>query len=431
MRQLISTLVLLLLLPLYQFAQTAITTQPRVSQASSISQTLGLSTISIDYHRPAVRERQIWGELIPYGTVWRAGANENTLITFSHEVSIEGKKVPAGKYGLHLEPQEKEAVLILSKATNGWGSSSYRPDEDVLRVTIPAKASDHFYELMTFTFSEVDATSTTAALQWADRQYLFRIQVDVAPIVVASLREELRSISGFNWQAWNEAATYCLQNEVNLAEALGWAQRSVFMQPNPANIDINAQLAAKLNGEGKEAREQELRIGTWESVLTGYPVTWREWHAGAQICQQLKELEKSQEWMAQSVKMNPNMTNLMAQSQLYADQGEEKKAKELRAEAIRRGSNAELNNYGYQLLFGGNPAGAVEVFEANAQKNPTDPNVWDSLGEGYIGNNQPQKAIESLKKSLSLNPIPGVRANSIRLLHQLGVNVEEDDDSNP
>ena len=122
--------------------------------------------------------------------------------------------------------------------------------------------------------------------------------------------------------------------------------------------------------------------------------------------------------------MSPNMTTMMAHSQVLKAKGDEQKAEKVKKEAIARGTNAELNNYGYQLLFGGKGEEALDIFEANTEKNPEDPNVWDSLGEGYVNTGHKEKAVKALKKSLSLNPPDNVRANSLRLLAQLGVEYE-------
>ena len=112
---------------------------PQASPEASVSQTVGLTDITITYHRPAVAKRTVWGDLVPYGQVWRAGANENTTIEFSTPVTIGGKKIPAGTYGLHMIPTDKgDWTIILSSVSSAWGSFSYDEKEDVVRVPVAA-----------------------------------------------------------------------------------------------------------------------------------------------------------------------------------------------------------------------------------------------------------------------------------------------------
>ncbi len=111
-------------------------TLPQPSPEASVGQTVGLTEISIRYHRPAVNKRKVWGDLVPYGEVWRAGANENTSFTVSSPVKVESKALAAGTYGLHMIPTEKEWTVVFSKMSNAWGSFSYDPKEDALRVTV-------------------------------------------------------------------------------------------------------------------------------------------------------------------------------------------------------------------------------------------------------------------------------------------------------
>lgn len=410
------------------FAETAfsqaVTNQPRPSQKAAAYQVLGLSSIKVVYSRPAVKGREIWGSLVPYNAPWRCGANENTTITFSDNVKIEGQELPAGTYGLHMIPTEKDWEIAFSTNSKAWGSFSYNPDQDALKVKVTPKKSDHFYELLTYTFDEVEEGSAICALQWADKKIPFKVEVDVHAVVLTSLRNELQTQAGFTWMGWNEAANYCLQNDVNHKEALGWATQSVFINPNEKNLITKAQLTAKVKGD--TTKETEITMATLESDLNAYPVTWKEWHGAANWCAKAKKNEKALEMIDRSIAMSANMTNMMTKSQLLETAGKTKEAKKVKEDAIAKGSNAELNNYGYQLLQGGNTAAAVEIFEANARKNPSDPNVWDSLGEGYFTNGQKEKAIESFKKSLSLNPPANVKANSLKILKQMGVEMNEE-----
>ena len=444
MKKINCTLVLVVISML--FAGTAysqaVTTQPRVSQKAVAYQIIGLSKTKVVYSRPAVKDREVWGKLVPYNAPWRAGANENTTITFGDDVKIEGKELAAGTYGLHMIPTETTWEICFSTNSTAWGSFSYDPKQDGLRVKVTPTKSDHFYELLTYTFDEVEAESAVCALQWADKKIPFKVEVDVHTVVLASLRDELQTQAGFTWMGWNEAANYCLKNKVNYKEGLGWATRSAFINPNSQNLMTKAQLTAKVKGEGYKVKgdgykdeakksyasktENEIIVATLEKDLNTFPVTWKEWHNAANWCSKHEMNAKALEMVDRSIAMNASMTNMMTKSQLLAASGKEKDAKKVKEDAIAKGSNAELNNYGYKLLQGGNAAGAVEIFEANVEKNPTDPNAWDSLGEGYFNNGQKEKAIKSFKKSLSLNPPANVKANSLKILEQLGVDMNEE-----
>src|SRR6266568_2643504 len=120
---------------------------PRVSQRGSVTQRIGLTDITIHYHRPMVGGREIWGKTVPYGKVWRAGANENTTITFSDDVTVEGKPLAAGTYGLHTIPDKDQWTIIFSKNSTSWGSFSYDEKEDALRVTVKPRAAESFEQV--------------------------------------------------------------------------------------------------------------------------------------------------------------------------------------------------------------------------------------------------------------------------------------------
>jgi Protein of unknown function (DUF2911) len=199
---------------------------PRVSQRGTVSQRIGLTDITITYHRPEVGGREIWGKTVPYGKVWRAGANENTTITFSDDVSVEGKPLAAGTYGLHTIPDKEQWTIIFSKNSTSWGSFSYDEKEDALRVTAKPQAAD-FREALAYTFEEVKPDSAAATLRWEKLAVPFHVSVDVKAVVLKSVKNELRSVGGFTWAGYDEAAQWCLDNNYELEQALKWEETSI------------------------------------------------------------------------------------------------------------------------------------------------------------------------------------------------------------
>jgi hypothetical protein len=176
---------------------------PTGSQKASVSQTVGTTEMYINYSRPSVNGREIWGALVPYGmnnlgfgtataSPWRAGANENTIIKFTSDVKVEGKPLAAGKYGLHIVVKEDGgATIIFSKNYTAWGSFFYEPSEDALRVEVQTKTIPHV-EQLTYTFVDVTANSATAVLNWEKKQFPFKIEVDVTNVVLADIRKKLQ-----------------------------------------------------------------------------------------------------------------------------------------------------------------------------------------------------------------------------------------------
>jgi len=214
---------------------------PRVSQRGTVSQRIGLTDITITYHRPEVGGREIWGKTVPYGKVWRAGANENTTITFSDDVSVEGKTLAAGTYGLHTIPDKEQWTIIFSKNSTSWGSFTYDEKEDALRVTTKAQAAD-FREALTYTFEEVKPDSTAATLRWEKLAVPFHVSVDVKAVVLKSVKNELRSVGGFTWGGYDEAAQWCLDNNYNLEEALKWEDTSIQNEERFENLETKSRI---------------------------------------------------------------------------------------------------------------------------------------------------------------------------------------------
>ena len=262
------------LLCLPQNAQAQLDT-PRGSQHASVSQTVGITKMYIHYSRPSVRGREIWGKLVPYGmnnlgfgtaaeSPWRAGANENTIFKVTSDVTIGGKMLPAGKYGLHMIIHEgaNKATIIFSKNYGAWGSYFYEPSEDALRVEVNMEDGQHV-EQLTYGFENVTPTSATAVLSWGKKRIPFTVEVDVTDVVLTDIRSKLQNQPGFNRQSWEQAANFAANNGGDLNEALGWINNAMagqfYSQQNFNNTQIKAAILSKM---GKQAEA--------EAVMDGY-----------------------------------------------------------------------------------------------------------------------------------------------------------------
>jgi tetratricopeptide (TPR) repeat protein len=211
---------------------------------AKITEEVGITDITIKYSRPDVnnREGKIWGNLVTYGfstqnfttnknnSPWRGGANENTTITFEHDVKVQGKDVKAGTYGLHFAVWPDSALIILSNQSNAWGSFYYDEREDAMRAVIKPVVMDKSTEWLKYEFIEHKEKSCTIGLFWEKMMFPFKVDVDVDNIVLARLRDQAKSFGGFNALNMLSAVQYCIQKNINLEEALGWSQRAAGMK---------------------------------------------------------------------------------------------------------------------------------------------------------------------------------------------------------
>src|SRR5688572_13597102 len=207
---------------------------------ATISEEVGITGITIKYTRPDVngREGKIWGTLVTYGFTsqnlntnkadmpWRAGANEATMITFEHDVKVEGQQIKAGTYGLYMAVWPEKATIIFSKQADAWGSFFYEEKNDVLRVDVKPVALDKSVEWLKFEFIEQREKYCVIALQWEKLSIPFKVDVDVDNIVLARMREQVTGQRGFNPLLLTAAANYFINKNINLDEALAWSQRA-------------------------------------------------------------------------------------------------------------------------------------------------------------------------------------------------------------
>jgi tetratricopeptide (TPR) repeat protein len=354
----LKTFAVLLLALLTSSAWSQGITSPRTpSPAAKVSQTVGISTVTVNYSRPKVNGREIWGALVPYGwnvqgfglqnsAPWRAGANENTVIEFSHDAKVEGQAVPKGMYGLFFViNKDNSGEVVLSKEYKSWGSFFYDPKSDLLRAKIQLRENSPT-ELLTYDFINLTKTTAELVLNWEKKQFPVKIEFDVDNIVMANAAQELKGTVGFNPQGVTSAANYALQNNVNNAQGLLWAD--------------------------------------------------------------------------QAITQNKTFTTLRIKSGLLAQAGKKEESDKLMNDAMAVATEGELNAYGYQLMGQGKQDEAIQVFITNTQRFPKSANTWDSLGEAYATKGDKPNAIKNFKKALSMNPPEAVKLNSEKFLKQLG-----------
>ncbi len=230
---------------------------PQASPAATAGQTIGITDVEIRYHRPAVNKRKIWGGLVPYGVLWRAGANENTTISFSTPVKVEGKPVPAGTYALYMVPGASEWTLVLSKFTGDWGTYNYDPSEDALRVPVSPRPLAEAEERLLYTFDDLADASAVASLRWEKLRVPFRIEVDLPATIRASIREELRGGKHWSSDAWAAAARWELRNG-DPKTALEYANHGLAIGSSFTALRTKAAVLEK-NGDAKGAAELRQR----------------------------------------------------------------------------------------------------------------------------------------------------------------------------
>ena len=227
-------------------AQSLVLDLPDPSQRAEISQKIGITSITINYHRPLVKNRKIWDGLVPYGKVWRAGANENTTISFSDPVMIEGKPLEKGAYGLHMIPNADEWTIIFSKNSTSWGSFTYDQAEDALRVTVKPRAAD-MHDALTYDFDQLQPDSAVVELEWEKVAVPFKVSLDVHDAVQASLKRQLRNLSQFTWMSWDDAANYLLTEKIAFDDALTYANKSIENEDRYDNEMTKSKVLQALN----------------------------------------------------------------------------------------------------------------------------------------------------------------------------------------
>ncbi len=269
---------------------------PRASPQARVMQRVGLTQITISYSRPQVKGRKIWGGLEAYGKVWRAGADENTTIEVSDPVNVEGKPLAKGIYGLHMIPGESEWTVIFSKNSTSWGSYTYDPAEDALRVSVKAQPAEHREEL-TYDFEKLTPESTTVTLRWEKVAVPFKVDINVNEVVQVSLKNQLRNAPKWTWQGWLQAADYLLAHKLALNDALRYADESIVLEERFENLITKARVldALEKKDQANAIRKQAIAVGSAQQL-----------HSFGRQLQSQGQQDQAFEIFRTNIKKNPN-----------------------------------------------------------------------------------------------------------------------------
>jgi len=277
-------------------AQSALLDLPRDSQHSVLTQRIGITDLTVNYHRPLVKGRTIWGKVVPYGEVWRAGANENTTFKLTDPITIEGQQLAMGTYGLHMIPTENEWTVIFSRVSTAWGSFTYAQDHDALRVTVKPQPSD-FHEALTYEFDDVKPESAVLNMRWEKIAVPIHISVNVHEIVQASLHNQLQGLRQYTWEAWDDAANYLLAQKYDLDEALHYEETSIRTEPRFDNFLTKSQILEAMG------RKEEAQAAQKQALALASAAQLYSW--GRQLQQQGKK-DEAFEYFRQAAKKDPN-----------------------------------------------------------------------------------------------------------------------------
>lgn len=320
----------------YSFGQIMpLTTEPDGgNRKASVSEQIGIVKIVINYSRPGVkgREGKIWNTPVAHygfadqghGTStaapWRAGANENTTISISHPVKIEGKDLPAGSYGFFIALGEEESTLIFSKINNSWGSFYYDANEDALRVTVKNQTLNTSVEWLTYEFINQTENGVTIAMSWEKRMIAFTVEADTKALQIAAFKNDFRTTRPY--YDYIQAANYCIANNIELEQALAWMDRAIYFrimgEKNFRTLSTKAAVLTKMGRaeEAKRVMDEALPMGAMLDV-----------HFYGRQLQSQKESKEAFKVFKLNYDKNPNQfTTNVGMTRGYSALGEYKKA---------------------------------------------------------------------------------------------------------
>ena len=248
------------------FSASAQLRLPQASPKAVIMQTIGITDVTIKYHSPSVKGREIFGKLVPYGKIWRTGANEANIITISDDITINKERVPGGKYSLFTFPESETSwYLVLNSDTTLWGTENYDSNKDIARIPITASPDD-FYESLQFSFNNLDQHGANLNINWENLRLTVRIETDVEGKMIAYLKKALAEAKSDNWLVFSQAANYLIQNNMQHELALEWVNRSIAIKDNFYNNYVKARLLAQKNEyeEATNLTKKAIRLGQAE-----------------------------------------------------------------------------------------------------------------------------------------------------------------------
>ncbi len=345
MKKIYGSLLFILLNSYFLAAQIPLLVSPSGgNKKAMVTEQIGLTRVIINYDRPGVkgREGKIWGTSVVhtgftnqgFGNAqqapWRAGSNENTTIQFSTDVKLNGQPLPAGKYGFFVAYFPDESILIFSKNSSSWGSYYYNEKEDALRIKVKPQSLEKSVEWLKYEFMNQTENSATVALQWEKLMIPFTIEVDYVQTQLESFRKELRSEKGFIWQSWQQAADWCLQRNVNLEQALQWADSaSSPIFGGDKEFQTHATKAQLLEKSGKpEEAAQEMK----KALPLGSMLDIHQY--GRQLLSQKKNKEALDVFKANFQKYPNQFTTLMGLVRGHSANGDFKTALKFAQQAL-------------------------------------------------------------------------------------------------
>ncbi len=273
-------------------------TLPQASPFEERSITIGLTEISFEYSSVGIKDREIWGELIPFGRVWRTGANKNTIFTVSDDVLINGNELKVGSYGFHTIPGEEEWIIIFSNFSEAWGSYFYDETEDALRITVPSEVMDSKYEWMKFSFSDYTATSVEISLKWAYRKIPFMVEVPMET-TFANIEKQFKTRPAFSWQGWIQGANYTLNNEYRMDKGLEWAEQALNRERNLQTVGTVGKLYVINEQKSKGLEFAKELTETWFE-------NWQSYYSAAEIYETANEIELAKESYLKAKELVPD-----------------------------------------------------------------------------------------------------------------------------
>lgn len=235
---------------------------PQASPSASISQKVGLTDVQVIYSRPSTRGRKIFGELVPYGQIWRTGANSATTLDFSTDVMIDGKTVPAGKYALYTIPGKNEWTIVLSKNTELWGALGYSDADDLMRFKVSPNKLSRKYETFEISFNNMTDNAADLSMKWENTRVDFRISTEVDPIVMAQIQEMVIDTKTENPSLLYASANYYFTNNKDLNQAYEWIKASTASDPKYWTMHLKAKIEVALgkNSEALASAKESMKL---------------------------------------------------------------------------------------------------------------------------------------------------------------------------